>query len=93
MEGSFLPPRASVVKQKTNRTNHTAGELLSSWTSHPPISNPLNYGWELSNGYWKVKWFEDDIAPASVELVTADESNVVDDDENGKVRFYIFFVG
>ena len=91
MEGSFLPPCASVLKQKTNRTNHIAGELLSSWTSHQPISNPLNCVWELSNGYWKVKWFEDDTAPTSVELNTADESNVVEHDENGKVCFYFFF--
>ena len=42
MEGSFLPPCASVLKQKANRTNHTAGKLLSSWVSHPPIANPLN---------------------------------------------------
>ena len=26
----------------------------------------------------------------SVKLITADESNVVDDDENGKVYFYFF---
>ena len=94
MEGSFLPPCTSVLQQNTNKTNHIAGKLLSSWTSHPPISNPLNCGWELSNGHWKVKWFEGDIAPTSVELITADESNVVaDDDENGKVCFYFFFVG
>ena len=46
MEGSFLPHCASVLQQKTNRTNHIAGKLLSSWTSHPPISNPLNCRWE-----------------------------------------------
>ena len=56
-----------------------------------PISNPLKCGWELSNGHWKVKWFEGDIATTSVELITADESNVVDDDENGEVSFYYFF--
>ena len=78
------------MKQKTNRTNYIAGKLLSSWTRHPPISNPLNYRWELSNRHWKVKWFEGDIATTSVELITADESNVVDDDENGKVSFYFF---
>ena len=38
-------------------------------------------------GHRKVKWFEGDIAPTSVELITADESNVVDDDENGTVFF------
>ena len=58
MEGSFLPPCASVLQQKTNRTNHIAGKWLSSWTSYPPISNPLNCRWELGNGHWKVKWFE-----------------------------------
>ena len=92
MEGSFLPPCASVSQQKMNRTNHTAGKLLSSWTSHPSISNRLNCVWELSNGHWKVKWFEGDITLKSVELITAHESNVVDDDENGKVCFH-FFVG
>ena len=54
MEGSFLPPCASVLQQKTNRTNHIAGKWLSSWTSYPPMSNPLNCGWELGNGHWKV---------------------------------------
>ena len=95
MEGSFLPPCPSVLKQKANRTNHIAGKLLSSWTRHPPISNPLNYRWELSNRHWKVKWFEGDIATTSVELITADESNVVDDDENGRVCCCCccFFVG
>ena len=58
--------------------------------SHPTITNLLNCRWELSNGRCKVKWFEGDIAPTSVELITADESNVVDDDENGKVCFYFF---
>ena len=53
MEGSFLPPCASVLQQKMNSTNHTAGKVFSSWTSHTPISNPLNCGWELSNGHWK----------------------------------------
>ena len=33
---------------------------------------------------------EGDIAPTSVEFITADESNVVDDDENGKVFFFFF---
>ena len=37
MKGSFLPPCALVLKQKTNRASHIAGKLLSSWTSHPPI--------------------------------------------------------
>ena len=78
MEGNFLPPCASVLQQNTNRTNHIARKLLSSWTSHPPISNPLNCGWELSNGLWKVKSFEGD--------------NDNDNDENGKVCFY-FLVG
>ena len=73
MEGSFLPPGTSVLQQKTNRKNHIAQKLLSSWTSHPPISNPLNCGWDLSNGHWKVKWFEGDTAPTSVELITADD--------------------
>ena len=77
MEGRFLPPCTSVLQQKANRTNHIARKLLSSWTSHPPISNPLNCGWELSNGLWKVKGFEGDMAPTSVELITADESKVV----------------
>lgn len=31
-----------------------------------------------------------DVAPKSVELITADKSNVVDDDDNGKVCFHIF---
>ena len=92
MEGSFLPPCASVLQQKTNRTNHIAGKWLSSWTSYLLISNPLNCGWELGNRHWKVKWFEGDIAPKSVELITANESNVVEDDDNGKVCFH-FFVG
>ena len=77
MEGRFLPPCTSVLQQKANRTNHIARKLLSSWTSHPPISNPLNCGWELSNGLGKVKSFEGDIAPTSLELITADESKVV----------------
>ena len=51
MEGSFLPLCASVLQQKMNRTNHIAVKLLSSWTSHPPVSKPLNCGWELSNGH------------------------------------------
>ena len=55
MKGSFLPPCTSVLQQKMNMTNHIAGKLLSSWTSHPTISNSLNCGWELSNGHWKVK--------------------------------------
>ena len=37
MEGSFLPPCASVLKQKTDRTNHIVEKLLSSWKSHPLI--------------------------------------------------------
>ena len=87
MEGNFLPPCASVLQQNTNRTNHIARKLLSSWTSHPPISNPLNCGWELNNEDWKVKWFEGDIAPTSMELITADESSVADDDKNGNFFF------
>ena len=51
----------------------------------------MNCGWELSNGNGKVKWFEGDVAPTSVELITADESNLVDDDENGKVCLFVFF--
>ena len=58
--------------------------------SQPLISNPLNCSWELSNGHWKVKWFEGDVAPTLAELITADESTVVDDDENGKVVFIFF---
>ena len=66
MEGRVLPPCASVLQQKTNRTNLIAGKLLSSWTSHSPISNPLKCGWELSNGNWKVKWFEGGMSPNPV---------------------------
>ena len=89
MEGSFLPLCTSVLKQKSNRSNHIAGKLLSSWTSHPPISNPLNCDWQLSNRHWKVKWFKGDIATTSVEFITADESNVLNDDENGNA-FHFF---
>ena len=92
MESSFLSPCPSVLQQKTNRTNYIAGKLLSSWTSHPPISNLLIGDCELSNENWKVKWFEGSIAPKSVELITADESNVVADEDIGKVCFH-FFVG
>ena len=90
MESSFLSPCPSVLQQKTNRTNYIAGKLLSSWTSHPPISNLLIGDCELSNGNWKVKWFEGSIAPKSVELITADESNVVADEDIGKVCFHFF---
>ena len=86
--GSFLLPCASVLQQKMNRINYIAGKLLSSWASHTPISNPLNCGWELSNGHWKVKWFDVDIAPKSVELIIADESTAVDHDKNVKVCFH-----
>ena len=51
----------------------------------------MNCSWELSNGHWKVKWFEGDVAPILAQLITADESTVVDDDENGEVCFYFFF--
>ena len=37
--------------------------------------------WELSNGNYKGKWFKGDIASKSVELITADKSNGVDDDD------------
>ena len=60
--------------------------------SYLPISNPLNYSQELSNGHWKVKLFEGDIVPKSVKLITVDEENVVDDDDNSKVCLH-FFVG
>ena len=85
MECSFLSPCASALQQKTNRTNHIAAKLLSSWASHPSTSNPFNYGWELSNGNYKVKWFKGDIASKSVELITADKSNGVDE---SKVCFH-----
>ena len=49
MESSFLLPLASVLKQKTNRTNHIAEKLLLSWMIHPPISNPLNCGKALED--------------------------------------------
>ena len=73
------------------RTNHITGKLLSSCSSHPPIANPLNRGWELRNGHGKVKWTEGELAPTLVELITADESNVVDYDENGEVCFFCCF--
>ena len=95
MEDSFLPPCASVLQQKTNRTSEIrqiAGKWLSSWTSYPPISNPLNCGWVLDNGHWKIKWFEGDIAPKSVELITVDESNV-DNGMTSRQVCFNFFVG
>ena len=90
MEVRFLPPYASVLQQKTNRTNHIAGKLLSSWTIDLLTSNPLSCCWVVSNRHCKVKWFEGNIAPESVEFIIADESNVVDDDDDGKVCFHFF---
>lgn len=72
---------------KANRTNHIVAKLLSSWKSYPSISNHLNCSWELSHGHWKIKWFEGDITLKSFELITADESNVVDDGDNDKAYF------
>ena len=62
LKDSFLPPCASVLQQMTNWEIHIAGKFVSFWTSHPPMSNPSNCEWELSNEDWKVKWFDGDIA-------------------------------
>ena len=83
LDGSSLPPCSWVLWQKILRTNYTAGKWPSAWQQHPPSYSTEESGWELVNGNYKIKWFDGAVAPKTVDIISIEVDDVVEEPEQG----------
>lgn len=78
-DGSFLPPCSAVLREKIKRVNYIAALWLNSAEPRMPDILPEQFGWFIDrNNTYKLKWFEGDMTPQSLDVVIDDTS--IDDD-------------
>lgn len=79
MDGSAMPPCSRVLYEKIKRTALVASKWFSSTDPFEPAMSPPNHGWIFQDGKYKIKWFDGDAAPRSLDIILEDAD---DDDED-----------
>ena len=84
MDGSSLPPCKKVLKEKIKRTNFVVAKWMSATKSSMPPFDPINCGWELLEGQYKLHWFEGNASPTILEVSISEvsEEEEYEEDEN-----------
>ena len=72
-DSSQLPPCYSVLVQKVRRANLVAGIWKHAILPDPCAVDPLESGWILKDGQYKINWFEGEEVPDDISLVLGQE--------------------
>ena len=81
MDGSSMPPCQRVLQQKIKRTNLVATRWCAATEPFEPVMSPYDYGLDCEDKEYRIKWFEGEAAPRSLDIMLED----ADDEENGGV--------
>ena len=80
--GSSMPPGQRVLQQKIKRTNLVATRWCAATEPFEPVMSPSDYGLDCEDKEYRIKWFEGEAAPRSLDIMLED----ADDEENGGVE-------
>ena len=74
-DGSSFPPCFGVLYQHILRTRFIA----ALWSNQMELPSPLDFGWEINDNMFEIKWFDGEQYPANIDIAAGDTSS---DDEN-----------
>ena len=77
MDRSAMSPCFRVLQEKINQTAFVASKWCSSTEPLEPAKSPSDSGWVSENGRYKIKRFEGEAAPRSLDIILND----ADDEE------------
>ena len=81
MDGSAMPPCYRVMLEKIKRIAFVASRWCTSTMPIEPAVYPEDHGWVLQDGKYKIKWFDGEAAPRSLDILLND---VAEDDEDNE---------
>ena len=73
MDGSSLPPCSPDILQKLRRTNYCS-VWLNAHKASPPTFLPSECGWVLQDDCYRLKWYDGEASPTTVEDICHDDS-------------------
>ena len=74
MDGSSLPPCSPVNLQKPRRTNYVCSIWLNAHEASPPNVLPSECGWVVLDDCYRLKWYDGEASPTTVEDICRDDS-------------------
>ena len=74
MRGSSLPSCSPINLQKLRRTNYVCSVWLNAHKASPPKCLPSECGLVLQDGCYRLKWYDDEASPTTVEEICHDFS-------------------
>ena len=74
MDGSSLSSCYPVILHKLRRTNYVCSVWLNAQKASPPNSLPSECGWVVQDGCYRLKWYDGEASPATVEDICRDDS-------------------
>ena len=80
LDGSSMAVRWQ-FEEKVKRTSFVASRWLSSIEPLEPPMSPLDYGWKLVDGQYRINWFDGEAAPNSLDIILND-----DDGDNEEIE-------
>jgi hypothetical protein len=81
MDGSFLPPCSNVLREKIKRVNYVTAKWNSSTCIRMPPIAPEESGWILFGTCYRLKWFEGECTPPTLDAIVQE---VVEDQEDSE---------
>ena len=79
-DGSLIPPCKKVLLKKIERTCFVARRWRAATRSQEPTKSATESGWDLSDNYYEVKWFDGEATPKLLDVVVEDGEEVEFDD-------------
>ena len=77
-----MPPCQRVLLQKIKRAKLVATRWYSAIRQFETNLSPLQYGWELTDGQYALKWYEGEAYPRTLDITIEDDvSSNGDEDE------------
>lgn len=80
LQANIPPPCRRVLVEKVRRTNLITAKWKSATKAMMPSLNPVNCGYSLDHGKYRITWFSGPEAPSMLDVTVADED--IDDEED-----------
>ena len=74
MDGSALPPCSPVTLQKLRRKNYVCSVWLNAHEASQPKFLPSECGWVVQDDCYRLKWYDGEASPTTVEDICHDDS-------------------
>ena len=60
--------------------------IASLWKNNTNLPSPLDFGWEMKDGMFDIKWFEGEQYPANIDITTVDNAATDDGNNDGDLE-------